>query len=93
MATRSMKEALLWLINRNGTGVFERNAQVLVAAGERAPIMRSTWTRLLDAGLVESLERSRITVTEEGFAVDMVDICESLGTEFVNQGTYEERGA
>jgi len=35
--TRSQSEALEWLRERNGTGVWERpGATVLIAAGERA---------------------------------------------------------
>lgn len=49
--TKSQKAALEWLREHNGTGVFDRRG-VLLAAGELAPFMRSTWNALRDAGLV-----------------------------------------
>ncbi|RWP64892.1 hypothetical protein [Mesorhizobium sp.] len=67
----SCLSALKWLRNRNGDGVFDRN-QVLVAAGERAPIMRSTWNKLADADLVEFYhDRRRLRVTDAGRLVDV----------------------
>lgn len=75
--TVSMLAALKWLRNRNGDGVFDRN-QVLTAAGERAPIMRSTWSKLEKAGLVEFyLNRRRLRVTANGLAIDLAKISES----------------
>lgn len=50
--TKAQSEALKWLSERNGDGVFDRDG-VLVAAGERAPFMRSTWNALRDLGRVE----------------------------------------
>lgn len=50
--TKSQQAALNWLREHNGDGLFDRYG-VLVAAGERAPVMRSTWNALRDAGLVE----------------------------------------
>jgi hypothetical protein len=50
--TKPQADALRWLIRRNGDGVFDRDG-VLLAAGELAPFMRSTWNRLRDLGLVE----------------------------------------
>lgn len=77
-ATGSQLSALKWLRNRNGDGVFERNSQVLVAAGERAPVMRSTWNRLAGLGLVEFyLARRRLRVTEAGLLVDVSTVSES----------------
>ncbi len=74
----SMLAALKWLRNRNSDGVLEKNRQVLVAAGERAPIMRSTWTRLAEAGLVEFYQdRRRIRVTDAGRLVDVSQVEES----------------
>ena len=62
--TRSQSEALEWLRERNGTGVWERpGATVLIAAGERAPHIRGTWNALRDLGLIV-IEGRRVTVKE-----------------------------
>lgn len=50
--TKAQKEALAWLSAHNGDGLFDRKG-VLLAAGESAPFMRSTWNALRDLGLVE----------------------------------------
>jgi hypothetical protein len=50
--TKSQREALQWLKEHNGTGVFDKNG-VLLAAGESAPFMRSTWNALRDAGQID----------------------------------------
>lgn len=50
--TKPQAEALRWLLEHSGDGVFDRYG-VLLAAGELAPFMRSTWNRLRDLGLVE----------------------------------------
>lgn len=50
--SKAQLKALKWLHNRGGTGVFEKNHQVLVAQGERAPIERRTWNALRDRGCV-----------------------------------------
>lgn len=50
--TKAQKEALKWLTEHNGDGCFDRYG-TLIAAGEKAPVMRSTWNALRDAGLVE----------------------------------------
>lgn len=76
-ATDAQKSALLWLRNRNGDGVFDRN-QVLNAAGERAPYFRSTWSKLEALGLVERyLAGRRLRVTASGKAVDLRGISEN----------------
>ncbi|RWF02975.1 hypothetical protein [Mesorhizobium sp.] len=73
----SCLSALKWLRNRNGDGVFDRN-QVLVAGGERAPVMRSTWNKLQAAELVEFyMERRRLRVTQAGYLVDLSRVEES----------------
>jgi hypothetical protein len=56
--TKSQSDALKWLREHNGDGVFERNG-VLLAGGERAPFMRSTWNALRDAGRVEFYDNNR----------------------------------
>jgi hypothetical protein len=50
--TQSQADALKWLKDHNGDGCFDRNGVVL-SAGESAPVMRSTWNALRDAGYVE----------------------------------------
>ena len=49
--TKAQRNALDWLRAHNGTGLFDRQG-VLLAAGDRAPFMRSTWNALRDAGQV-----------------------------------------
>lgn len=63
--------ALDWLRERGGDGVFDRNGVVL-ASGERAPFMRSTWNALCDLGIVEFYNptpgkgRGRVRLTSKG---------------------------
>ncbi len=79
--TDSMKSALKWLRNRNADGVFDKN-QVLTAAGERAPVMRSTWSRLERAGLVKRyINNRRLMVTVSGLEMDLHSVRESRGDE------------
>lgn len=60
--TTSQVVALKWLMERNGDGLFDRSG-CLVAGGERAPVMRSTWNKLSDQGHVEFyLDRKRLRV-------------------------------
>lgn len=49
--TVSQLEALKWLREHNGTGVFDKHG-VLLAAGESGPFMRSTWNALRDMGRI-----------------------------------------
>jgi hypothetical protein len=68
--TEAQRNAITWLRKRSGDGMFDRNGVVL-AAGESAPVVRSTWNHLRDAGLVEFYNptgkgRGRIRLTEEG---------------------------
>ena len=65
--TKAQQEALEWLRRRNGDGLFGKDG-VLVAAGERAPMMRSTWNKLRDLGLVEYYQKKRVRVTQNGTA-------------------------
>lgn len=75
--TSAQLSALKWLRNRNGDGVFDRH-QVLTAAGERAPVMRATWTKLEHAGLVERYHNNRrLRVTESGRLEDISRVNES----------------
>jgi hypothetical protein len=50
--TPAMRQALRWLLEHNSDGVFDKNG-VLLAAGELAPFMRSTWNKLAAEGQVE----------------------------------------
>lgn len=50
--TKSQKEALDWLIEHNGDGMFDKNG-VLLAAGESGPHRRVTWNALRNLGKVE----------------------------------------
>lgn len=75
--TKAMKSAVLWLRNRNADGVFDRT-QVLTAAGEKAPIMRSTWSKLEKLGLVERyMNGRRLKVTDAGLSLDLRGVQES----------------
>lgn len=76
-ATDAQLSALKWLRNRNGDGVFDRH-QVLVAAGESAPVMRSTWSRLENHGFVERyLNNRRLRLTDAGRTIDLSGVGES----------------
>ena len=76
-ATESQLAALKWLRNRNGDGCFDKT-RVLVAAGERAPVMRSTWNNLQTLGLVEkNMGRKRLRVTAAGLSADVSTVRES----------------
>lgn len=50
--TKSQAAALEWLKKHNGDGCLDKYGVVL-AGGESAPFMRSSWNALRDAGLVE----------------------------------------
>lgn len=65
--SEAQKEALKWLREHNGDGLFGKDG-VLVAAGERAPVMRSTWNKLRDQGLIEFYQKKRVRVTQMGAA-------------------------
>ncbi|WCA57793.1 hypothetical protein G6M16_008815 [Agrobacterium tumefaciens] len=75
--TDAQKSALKWLKNRNADGVFDKH-NVLIAGGEKAPVMRSTWSNLERAGLIERyMNNRRARITSEGFAVDLRNVSES----------------
>lgn len=66
--TAAQVKALRWLANRGGEGMFNKN-NVLLARGELAAVMRTTWNRLCDAGMViYSANKSykRVAITEKG---------------------------
>lgn len=50
--TKSQADALKWLRERGGDGCLDKFGVVL-ADGETAPYMRSTWNALRDVGLIE----------------------------------------
>lgn len=75
--TGSQKSALLWLRNRGCDGVFDKT-NVLIAAGERAGVVRATWNALAANGLLEFYaNRRRVRVTEIGKSVDLSRVMES----------------
>lgn len=75
--TDAMLSALLWLKNRNGDGVFDRN-NVLVAAGEKAPVMRGTWSCLEKEEMVERYANNRrVRLTDFGKLVNLRGVRES----------------
>lgn len=86
--TDAAKSALVWLRNRQGVGVFEKNKQVLVAQGERAPIMRSTWTALQRLGYVE-ITKSHVLLCDTGWALSLIGVEESSDDNDIN-GTDED---
>jgi hypothetical protein len=78
--TQPQLSALLWLVRRNGDGLFDKN-NVLVASGERAPVMRSTWSKLETLGLVERYgnRNKRLRITVDGAVYDLRGVEESEG--------------
>ena len=61
--TRSESEALKWLAEHGGDGVFAgRDHQALLAQGETAPFMRSTWNALARLGCVEFYGNRRLRI-------------------------------
>lgn len=73
--TRAQAYALQWLRDHNADGVFNRNG-VLLAGGEIAPVMRSTWNALVGRHLVEFYRPNkggalRIRATRRGLALDL----------------------
>jgi len=69
--TKAQRSALKWLRNRNGDGVFDKSG-VLVAGGERAPVMRATWNHLAAMHMVEFYQdRRRVRVTDFGRRINL----------------------
>ena len=62
--TPAQASALQWLKDRGGTGVWDRE-RVMLASGERAAVMHTTWTSLVRDGLL-SRDGKRFTVTAAG---------------------------
>ena len=81
VATKAQLSALKWLANRNADGVFDKH-NILMAGGERAPVMRGTWNALEALGLVEFyLNRRRLRISEAGHLVDLRLVRESEAAE------------
>ncbi|PZU22474.1 MAG: hypothetical protein DI589_11315 [Shinella sp.] len=78
--TNAQKGALKWLANRNGDGVFDKT-NCLCAAGERAGVARSTWTALVNMGLLETYMKKRVRITDAGKVVDLRGVDESWSKE------------
>lgn len=57
--TGAQARAFNWLKARGGDGMFDKNG-VLLAQGELAPFMRSTWSALREQGFVEFYSLSAI---------------------------------
>ncbi len=69
--TESQLEALKWLREHNGDGVFAGRGGVMMAGGETGPYMRSTWNALVSYGLLERYgpKNRRVRMTLGGLAV------------------------
>lgn len=75
--TDAQKSALAWLKNRGGDGLFDRT-RCVVARGERAGVMRVTWARLEQAGLIERYaENRRVRVTRAGVLINVAHVQEA----------------
>jgi hypothetical protein len=74
--TDAQKSALKWLKNRGGDGVFDMT-RCLIARGERAGVMRSTWSRLEAFGLIERYDKRRVRITDAGARFDTGDVGEA----------------
>lgn len=63
--TLSETQALKWLTEHGGDGVFAgRDHQALLARGETAPFMRSTWNALATQGRVEFYGNRRLRIVQ-----------------------------
>ncbi len=63
--TLSETQALKWLADRGGDGVFAgRDHQALLARGETAPFIRSTWNALATQGRVEFYGNRRLRIVQ-----------------------------
>jgi hypothetical protein len=75
--TKNQLSALKWLRNRGSDGVFDRH-QVLLAQGEKAPVMRSTWAHLETMKMVERYANNRrLRVTDFGSRINLSNVEES----------------
>lgn len=84
--TEAGRAALQWLADHGGDGVFaETGNQVLLAQGERAPVMRSTWNALHKLGYVEFYGRGRARLVP-GHRADPLRIAAANATRPINLG-------
>jgi hypothetical protein len=67
--TEAQRAALKWLREHGGNGIFGTRGGVLLAGGEWAPFMRSTWNALERTALVQKRGK-RLFVTTEGAQID-----------------------
>ncbi len=68
--TKAMLDAIKWLFERGEDGAFDVHG-VALAMGDSAPITRSTWNKLRDAGAIEFYNpsgkgRGRLRLTDKG---------------------------
>lgn len=75
--TDAQKAALKWLKNRGGDGLFDKT-RCVVARGERAGVMRVSWIRLEQAGLIERYANNkRVRITRAGVLFNVSDVGEA----------------
>jgi len=75
--TDHQKAALKWFKNRGGDGIFDKT-RCLIARGERAGVMRQTWSFLERAGLIERYaENRRARITRDGVLADVSGVREA----------------
>lgn len=96
--TEPQRAALKWLRDHGGSGCFDKNG-VLLAGGELAPFMRSTFNTLRQLGFVEFIYAKtkptrvvRIAVTAAGDALDVGFVAARRPVE-LNRGEYPHEGA
>lgn len=67
--SKAQAEALTWLVARGGEGGFLKwpSHHVLLAGGDTARVMFTTWKTLEKRGLVEKIPHRRLKVTEAGY--------------------------
>lgn len=81
--TQAQRGALKWLAMHNRDGAVERWGTI-VAAGERSPVMRQTWEKLCELGLIEFYQKKkRARLTQVGTALAL-QIPESEASECLN---------
>jgi len=79
MTTKAGLQALKWLKNRSGSGLFVRTrlgGRQFMAADEIAPVMPSTWNMLFADGFIVR-DGKRQTISIIGAMVDLTGVRES----------------
>lgn len=75
--TNAQKSALKWFKNRGGDGMFDKT-NCLIARGERAGVMRGTWSILEKAGYVERYANGkRMKITDQGNLMNVAMVAEA----------------